>query len=331
MSDPSEKIAALVAKFVEELLTIVDVDDDVIESVIGSLGDDKAPRKSFLSKGSKPSREKAGATGGKVDLKVDHTESKTVVICENYSPKSHAVFGDFGGRYSEFKDAFLKKNGWLSYNAKLAFGPGWVVIDKKKLTELVKGLKKAKIPHRKIDRSDYEEEIRSGNGNSGEPSDEESSEEKVSSKSTSSEESEDSSEEEAPKKKQVKKASSSEDAPKKSLAIKKNAWGNFEESKHGIVFMNLPVAPKGQKKKIAVGWQNPDAPKTQKGVNSLYPLDEDYIEVCEDKKWNHLTDAMVKTVKKHNKKLGKELEDLMLREMEDPEDSEDLEIDESSE
>lgn len=320
-------------------------------------GEDRAPKQRFLSsnnsvaKTERGDRDNAGTIKNE-ELKVDFSGKKETIICLNYSPKCHALFGDFGpkGVHSSFREDFLKGETWMSFNLKLAFGPGWIVTVKDKLPQLVKALKKAKIPFKKIDREEWEEEIREGDESSEEESgggEEESESEEV---EASESEEEESSEVENLKKKLVKvkknkkvpspepsseeeeeeppKSQKKDAKPKKGQSISKNAWGNFEEPVHGIVFMNLPVGPKGQKKKVAVGWQNPDVEEDVKGVDSLFPLDEDYVAICVEEKWRYFTSDMLPKIKKVNKKLASQLEEMLERDWEEDEDGEEEELEE---
>ncbi len=83
-----------------------------------------------------------------------------VVIVLNYGPKSHAIFGDFAKKHVIFKDNYLKKTSWVKANNRLAFGFGWVVMNKSKLGELKKAFNRFNIEYRTIKKRDYENEIR---------------------------------------------------------------------------------------------------------------------------------------------------------------------------
>lgn len=70
-----------------------------------------------------------------------------VVLCKEYTGKSHALFGDFRqASYKSFKDEFLKNTARIRANRNLEFGFGWIFpIDK---MELVRNkLDEYKIPY----------------------------------------------------------------------------------------------------------------------------------------------------------------------------------------
>lgn len=260
------------------------IDEDVIQRV---LGESPEPRKGprFLKSNTAPVESKSKTS----------IPSKEIVVCLNYGKRSHVLFGDFR-QYADFKDDFLKKQTYIKANGRLAFGFGWVIMDKTKLKEVVSALKKAKIPFRKIERVDYEKEV---NG----------------------EETED--EPPSPKKNDDEKSPSPKPSPKKTttkLKTKKNDWGNREEDNTGFIFDLLPVGKDGKKSAVVIGWQNPSHPKDGNKYESIYPLDEECFATCKEKRWKYLTDEMVKTVKKHNKKLAGHLGNILTRDIESDDD-----------
>lgn len=340
-----------------EKLSAKGVDDDVIDIVIECIGSGEKSMKRHLA----PNKNKAEDSSSKnddEDLRVKHSGGD-VIVCLNYGPKSHAIFGDFNKAYVSFKDSFLKGQKFIKPGPSLAFGFGWVVMDKTKLPLVISALKKAKIPYREIEREEYAEEIReskSGGDVKGktkkqtkeiEPeSDDESSESEnekpvvqkkpskakpVSKKKDSDSESED---EEPPAQKKPSKAKSvpkedvksskaksdSKEGPVKKQTIGKNAWGNNEETESGLVFVKLPIGKGGASIPVAVGWQDCDAEKGNMGLNSVLPLNNDIRREHEAKKWKFLTKDMITTVRKTNPKLAKQLQDVMDRGDEESED-----------
>lgn len=111
-------------------------------------------------------------------------------------------------------------------------------------------------------------------------------------------------------KKTVAKAPPAKTATKTLKAIQ-NAQGNFEEEETGIVFVEAPVGTGGRKIKIAVGVQ--DAESEEMGLASVKPLDADMIAECDERKWQYLTDAMMKVLSKKDTELHEELAALRAR------------------
>lgn len=93
-------------------------------------------------------------------IEVSSLSQEKITICLNYTEKCHALFGDFAKTYSFFKDGYLKRMRWIKPGPKLAFGFGWLIVDKTKLSEIMEALEKSSIPFRKIERLDYDIEIR---------------------------------------------------------------------------------------------------------------------------------------------------------------------------
>ena len=85
------------------------------------------------------------------DLK-DLTKADKATIVLNYGPnaKSHALFGDFKIKHAKFRDEFLNPTSWIRFS-RLAFGPGWMLIERDRLGELKKSLKKFNVPWQEIE------------------------------------------------------------------------------------------------------------------------------------------------------------------------------------
>jgi hypothetical protein len=128
--------------------------------------------------------------------KVDH-KGNDVIIVLDYGEKSHAIFGDFAKIYKTFKDDFLKPSSFMRFNKNLAFGAGWILTDKDKLSELKKMLKEHGIDYRELSRTSYEKEIKKNKGTDQEPVEPEEEEDLVDSE-------EEGSSEDKPKKKPTK-------------------------------------------------------------------------------------------------------------------------------
>lgn len=138
------------------------IDEDVIDKCLSSF---KAPsstqRRMLPPNASDSKREPARIIdAGSASLRQTHNGDEVIIVM-NYGAKSHAVFGDFNKTYVKFKDEYLKKTPWIKPNGKLAFGFGWVVMNKDKVGEIESALKDKNIPFRKVDRKEYEKEIRS--------------------------------------------------------------------------------------------------------------------------------------------------------------------------
>lgn len=320
---------------------------DVVDTHFGSFkGAAKSPPPMRRMLGPNKSKD----TGGKAPAKISDTkdpgnskdnlkrkfEDGEVVLVLNYGAKSHALFGDFNKTHTTFKDSFLKETSWIKPNGRLAFGFGWVVMQKAKLDEVKQALSEYSIEYREVERKDYEKEIRSGQKSKAksvseaeEGSEDESTEVKVKTKPAKKEK------KAAPKKEEKSKAEPAKKAAppaKKStsssrggrLKAVKNDWGNNEEPNSGFIFMMLPVGTKGKKIPVAVGWQDPDADEDQRGLASVLPFDEELEEECTQKKWSYLTEEMIETIRGSNPDLAGQLEDMRDRDLDEEDDEDEL-------
>jgi len=306
---------------------------DVVDTHLGSFkGAAKSPPPMRRMLGPNKSKD----TGGKAPAKISDTkdpgnskdnlkrkfEDGEVVLVLNYGAKSHALFGDFNKTHTSFKDSFLKETSWIKPNGRLAFGFGWVVMQKARLDEVKQALSEYSIEYREVERKDYEKEIRSGQKS------------KAKSVSEAEEGSEDENTEvkEKPKEAPAKKAAPPAKKSTKSKGsessgssssrggrskAKKNDWGNIEEPDSGFIFMMLPVGTKGKKVPVAVGWQDPDADEDQKGLASVLPFDEELEDECTQKKWRYLTEEMIETIRGSNPDLAGQLEDMRDRDLDE--------------
>lgn len=79
-------------------------------------------------------------------------QKEGISIVLNYSPKTHAI----SGNTKEIKDKLmaLNENGkkLVSYNANLSFGPGWVVMDKERLSEITDMFEENGIEFRQVEK-----------------------------------------------------------------------------------------------------------------------------------------------------------------------------------
>ena len=261
---------------------------------------------------------------------------KGILALFDYSKTTHALLGET----KEIKDKLLelnkgKKGKLVRYNAKLQFGPGWIILDKERFSEVEKMFKANNITFRKEDRKAYEKEIKAILGGK-----------KDSEDAASSSESED----EKPKKAASKapKAATSKAPPKTEVEPKKeddkpapkskaettlhtkaNKWGNQEEPQTGVIFLQLPVGVAGRKVAVAIGTQDSDS--TEKGLASVLPLDEEVQEECADKKWRTLTDEMMAALSKSDKKLYAELKKILEKEVDEEEEFGDDAVEEDDE
>ena len=85
---------------------------------------------------------------------------KGIVIVKDYSPKSHALFGET----KKYKDSIIEdinkvaNKKLLCYERYLAFGPGWVLTDKSKLDIVKSAFEKAKVDVQVIPLSKFEKD-----------------------------------------------------------------------------------------------------------------------------------------------------------------------------
>ena len=79
---------------------------------------------------------------------------KETIIVKDYSSRSGALFGDFGDKYSEFRQTFLVPNENYSYNPNLKFGPGWF-FSTKHHDALKRALDEKDIEYREVSSKEY--------------------------------------------------------------------------------------------------------------------------------------------------------------------------------
>lgn len=103
----------------------------------------------------------------------------------------------------------------------------------------------------------------------------------------------------APKPKSSKKGLTDDgDDIKDGDEVQLNDWGNYEEKDTGLIFVQLPVGPKGCIVGVAVGTQDISQEKDIRGLDSVVPLTSDMIEVCKTQKWRFLNDAVLRIMEK---------------------------------
>src|SRR5690606_29758644 len=130
-----------------EKLVEKEVDSETIDTVFECIaelsGDSSEPKvKRHLGANKAPAKPASKAKivstvegDEKENLKVKH-DGQEVIVCLNYGPKSHALFGDFGKTHLKFKNDYLLKSKFIKVGRKLAFGFGWVIMDKSKISEV---------------------------------------------------------------------------------------------------------------------------------------------------------------------------------------------------
>ncbi len=245
-------------------------------------------------------------------------DKATIVL--NYGPKgkSHALFGDFKVKYSKYRDEFLNPTSWIRFS-RLAIGPGWMLLERDRLSELKKSLKKFNIPWNEIEFKDFNksEEKRSVDEEEEEEEEEPKKSKKKSKKKVELSTESDSEEEEPKETKKSKKKSKkkvelstesdSEEDPPKEVKKSKNAksavgdklstnqYGNLQEKKFGIIFAKLPVGKKNRMVNVAIGNQDTDTVPSKKyrGLKTVKCLTDTQIEECEDRAWTVLIEDMV--------------------------------------
>jgi len=250
--------------------------------------------------------------------KVPQDEKVHIVL--NYG-KSHAVFGRFDiSPLKAVKDDHFNKLPWIKFSSRLAYGEGWNLLDPTKLSDLETILKKEGVKYIKLSRDkfdakyreykhkaiDFEESQSESEGlEESKSSDEGPSQVDAVPKDVSSEGvSSDSDSEGGPKgpaarsssdPKGKSKASDAEEdqvTPKKKR-VKKNRWGNPQESTTGIIFAKVLG------EWTAVGTQNTEVDRKKvRGLDSIIRLTPEEEEQCRRKYlWKYLTEDMVKKVK----------------------------------
>jgi len=309
------------------------VDASILEEVFGtpaepgSPGSNPMPKRRMLpSNAGKAEPSKPKATIGEPDNSLVRgvVEKQTqnwsgtgkVVLVLNYSDKSHALFGDFGKTYVKFKEDYLDKQKWLSGNGRLHFGHGWILKVKDKVGDLRTALNNAGIKFREVERPKFESEIASGS----------SVEEKEA-------ESPENSPKPVPKKVADKKTAVTKPSPKAAppkaskpapkAKIPKNAWGNHEEEDTGFVYHRLPVGPKGKMIPVVIGIQDPEPEDDLSGLETVIPLTDDFIAEIEERGKKYLTAEMIELVRKRDKDLAEQLDDLQSRADDDDDDLDD--------
>jgi len=78
-----------------------------------------------------------------------------VYLITNYSDRSCAFFADFRKKHEDFKDNFIKKEGWIRVNPKLRYGFGWI-LPKDKMADFISELKSEDIPYLTMTCDEYE-------------------------------------------------------------------------------------------------------------------------------------------------------------------------------
>ena len=299
-------------------------------SKAGAKKNTKAPAKAAPAKPAKAAAKKTAA-------KAPESDSDEIVVVLNYGPKSHALFGATEAnkdKLMSLNPARGDKSGnkkLVGYNQNLAFGPGWTVIDKERLSEVTDLLTAESIPFREIERKEYETETGLGSRAKTAATKPKAAPAKAPAPKTKAA---------APKapatKAKANTAPAKTAAPKSKageapkIVAQKNSWNNLEEAETGIIFLELPVGVAGRNVSVAIGVQDPDAETTVKGLASVLPLSEENVAECENNKWRVLTDEIMATVEKKNKTLHKKLVEMRERVVEEGEAEEEVVEDEEA-
>jgi hypothetical protein len=323
MSAVKESMSGLSAHLAENLTaddlsveTIQTHIDSFVETTAAPASAKKVQGKLAAKKTSKVAKKAAKKTTKKELAEVNPDDVGEIIVCLNYGPKSHALFGET----KLIKDHLMTLNSpgdkLVSYNGKLAFGAGWTITDKERLSEVTDFLTTLGITYREIEKADYKKEV--------EGSEESETPKKTAKKTVAKktvakktvakktpaktkkveeeEEEAEAEEEETPKKAPAKKApAKTASTALSTVKTQKNSCDNEEEADTGIVFLQLPVGVNGRNVPVAVGVQNVES--EEKGLASVNPLAEELVAECEEKKWRTLTDEMMATLKtkKHPK------------------------------
>lgn len=288
-----------------------------------------------------------------------------VVLVTNYSPKSHALFGDFKETYKNFRTTvLLSEKDLFSYNEKLVFGPGWIIRNKSKLDFVKAQLKRKSIKFREIELDAYLAEVQNPKKSSNEveeepESDVDSPSEAESPEETSSSEAESDVDEPVPEpakavskskaktkpeppkaepKKSDKTSSSGKtsstktpskkaDPPKEDKSKSKISKNEWGNNESdGIVYLRLPIGKNGKDLVTAIGYQDPVPPKGAKGLETVIPFEEGDEELTTLKRC--LTRDMLSKIEKYDDILASQLQQMFDRE--DEEDDELVDSDDDS-
>jgi hypothetical protein len=108
-------------------------------------------------------KEHVEAALGKAKLSSPNTHTHTTpkpeipFVILNYTSASHALFGDFGKKYTAIKDEYLKTSKNFRANAKLSYGFGWIFkTDGTILNDLKNKFEQMSIPLVCMTREQYE-------------------------------------------------------------------------------------------------------------------------------------------------------------------------------
>jgi hypothetical protein len=215
-----------------------------------------------------------------------------MILISNYTPKSHALFGDFDKTFLKFKNEYIVKQNWLNYNPNLFFGKGYVVIYKDKIRLLREALRNYGVNCREVECETFKKDLSDEKviidsiKKECETFKKDLSDEKVSIKKERAilKEGIKKIEEKVTLINSIKKEGA--DNLEKLSAIKKeeelvkekqpkyikNKWGNVEETATGFVYVKLPIGKDGKKVRVVLGCQDDEADESQKKYKSITPL-----------------------------------------------------------
>lgn len=190
-------------------------------------------------------------------------EDGKVTIVLNYSDKTHAVFGDTKPHRKNLMDLNRPKK-FLSFNPRLAYGPGWVIMDKSRVDDVVNCLTVAGLEISTIDRSEIDGvPVETAETDPSPPEDEQVVPEP----------------EPEPEPEPIKKRRSSlKSASGSSTDDTINDFGNCYDEKVKAVYCRLPIGVGGRNVKVVVGLQDFESEET--GLASVIPLDEKTKKLC---------------------------------------------------
>ena len=242
--------------------------------------------------------------------KAPYNWEEKVILIVNYSNKSHALFGDFDKTYIKFKNEVISKNNWLKSSPNLAFGFGYVVTMKNKISELRASLEGYDIEYRELSFDEFKKETTG---------------DKCTTKTTVENNNNKTIENNKTVENYVRKLKNNDniiindsdsinnsdvisnvkiDKKKVSKKLIRNKWDNFENS-DGFIVKKLPIN-KDKLEVVVIGKQNTSLDYDVKGINSVILLSEEE-KINTKKQYLYLSDDMIKKIKKNDKQLAKEL------------------------
>ncbi len=208
-----------------------------------------------------------------------------LVLVTDYSDKSHAIFGDFeSSLVKSFKDE-MERTTWIApKNASLAFGEGYIIKFKDKLSVLESMITKHHVEYRKISKQRFELECK-GELNTHEHANSPTLDSKsiVPPTPTSSPRRETSSE-------PIVSAMTPPGTPHRDEfevpTLKENKWKNMWHEETKLVFQQKSGATASSNGEwICIGMQ--DKKCRHRGPEGVLPLTSNEQKICQSKKWKY--------------------------------------------